>query len=69
MHEGNELGIPTMGPLAAEFQATLQGMPGLPGVGAFVTPAQRDALKDRLPSYALDFFGSLRALGRCQAGP
>lgn len=48
MHEGNELGIPTMGPLAAEFQATLQGMPGLPGVGAFVTPAQRDALKDRL---------------------
>ncbi len=48
MHEGNELGIPTMGPLAAEFQATLQGMPGPPGFGAFVTPEQRDALRDQL---------------------
>jgi hypothetical protein len=45
MREGNELGIPTMGPLAAEFQTSLQGMLDLPGFGAFVTPEQRDALK------------------------
>ena len=48
MHDGNELGIPTMGPFATEFQTTLKGMPGLPGVGAFVTAEQRDALMDRL---------------------
>lgn len=48
MHEGNELGIPTMGPLAAEFQRTLQGMPGLSGVGAFVSFELRDALRDQL---------------------
>lgn len=48
MQDGNELGIPTMGPLAAEFQATLQTMPGLPVESGFVTPEQRDALKDIL---------------------
>lgn len=48
VHDGQELGIPTMGPLAAEFQTTLQGMPGLPGVGAFVSAEQRDALRDQL---------------------
>lgn len=46
--DGAEVGISTMGPLAAEFQETLQGMPGLPGVGGFVTYAERAALKDKL---------------------
>lgn len=45
MHEGNELGIPTMGPLAAEFHNTLQGHPDF---GAFVTPEQIGALKGQL---------------------
>lgn len=46
--DGNELGIPTMGPLATEFQATLQGMPHLHGVACFVTHEQSDALKGQL---------------------
>ena len=37
MHEGNELGIPTMGPLAAEFQATLlRRLPSLPKQHALI---------------------------------
>jgi len=39
--EGQELGIPTMGPLAREFQ-------DLPGDSVFVRSAQIDALRDRL---------------------
>lgn len=48
MQDGNELGIPTMGPLALEFQATLQTIPGLPGAISFVTPAQNEALQSKL---------------------
>jgi hypothetical protein len=47
-HEGKELGIPTMGPLAAEFQTTLQELHGLTGGGVFVTPEQREVLNEQL---------------------
>jgi len=48
MHDDKELGIPTMGPLAKEFQATLQTMPNLSEANSCVTPAQKDALKEML---------------------
>jgi len=47
-HENKELGIPTMGPLAAEFQTILKTKPGLPGFNSFVTVEQRAALNDTL---------------------
>jgi SIR2-like domain len=48
MHDGHELGIPTMGPLAQQFQATFQTMPGLPNASSFVTSSQKDALHEKL---------------------
>tara|TARA_R110002049_G_scaffold242174_3_gene416011 strand:+ start:10012 stop:11313 length:1302 start_codon:yes stop_codon:yes gene_type:complete len=43
-----ELGIPTMGPLAQEFQNTLQTLPELSPAISYVTGAQRNALLDKL---------------------
>jgi hypothetical protein len=48
MHDGTELGIPTMGPLAAEFQASLQEIHSPPSVRAFVTAEQKEALNSQL---------------------
>jgi hypothetical protein len=45
---GDELGIPTMGPLAQEFQATLHTLPDLPAATSYVTSTQRNALQDKL---------------------
>lgn len=44
----DELGVPTMGPLAQEFQATFQQSPDMPATPSYVTNAQKDALQDRL---------------------
>lgn len=44
MRDGYELGIPTMGPLAAEFQRILD----CPADGVYVAAEQRDALKKQL---------------------
>jgi hypothetical protein len=43
-----ELGIPTMGPLAQEFQNALQSPPGLPPAANYVTGVQKAALFDKL---------------------
>lgn len=43
-----ELGIPTMGPLAQEFQNTFQTLPGLPPAISYVTGAQKAALLAKL---------------------
>lgn len=48
MNNGEELGIPTMGPLAKEFQVTLQAMPDFAESNSYVTPSQKDALKEEL---------------------
>ncbi len=47
MQDGKELGIPTMGPLAQEFQATLHAMP-MPGASINVSLAQKAAIEDKL---------------------
>ena len=48
MQDGQELGIPTMAPLAKEFQETLQALSSPPGASSYITPAQKDALKEKL---------------------
>jgi hypothetical protein len=43
-----ELGIPTMGPLAQEFQNTLKTLPAMPPATSYVTSAQKSELLDKL---------------------
>jgi len=43
-----EFGIPTMGPMAQEFQNTFQTLPGLPSANSYVTSRQKTALLDKL---------------------
>lgn len=48
MQGEEELGIPTMGPLAQEFQSTLQTTAGLPPAISYVSNAQQEALLEKL---------------------
>lgn len=43
-----ELGAPTMGPMAQEFQGTFQTLPSLPSASSYITDAQKTALLDKL---------------------
>lgn len=43
-----EFGIPTMGPLAQEFQSTFNQLPGLPPANIYVTNEQKTELLDKL---------------------
>lgn len=48
MQDEQELGIPTMGPLAKEFQDSINTLPSLPDANGYVTIEQKDTLKGQL---------------------